>query len=362
MDGTLATAFTQASGLTITRTAYTHDGMVVKRTAFTVASGIKFSRTSPDLDYVCEHDNRLWGCNSLTHEIFASKLGDPTNWFCNEGGISTDSYTVTVGSPGDFTGCISHMGHVIFFKEDSIHMMYGNKPSNYQLNTRQMPGIRKGCSRSAVIVNETLYYVGQNGVYQYDGAMPSKISEQITSDISDAVGCQQDSKLYISCLKDGKRTLLVYDPKYQVWDQEDDAEFKAAAYGEGKLYYIDAKNILRTITGEEDETIWWSIESGDLRESSLNQKWISKAKYSFWLDSGAEANVYFRFDEDPLWHRAGTVHSVTAKTYTIPIIPQRCSKFRWKIEGKGQMKLLAMGISVEGGSEIDGTVQSWYRR
>lgn len=361
VDGTLTAAFTQNSGLAFNRIAYKHDGMVVKRTGLTVASGITFSRTSPDIDYVCEHDNRLWGCSSLNHEIYASKLGDPTNWSCYEG-ISTDSYTVTVGSPGDFTGCVSHMGYVIFFKEDSIHMMYGNKPSNYQLNTRQMPGIRKGCAASATIVNETLYYVGRNGVYQFDGAMPQKISGQITSELSDAVGCHQDGKLYISCLKDGKRTLLTYTPQYQIWCQEDDTQFKYAAYGEGKLYFIDAANALRTISGADTGTIDWSIESGDLRESLLDQKYISKARFNLWMDAGSEANIYFRYDEDPLWHRAGTVHSVKEKAYIIPIIPRRCGKFRWKIEGKGQAKLVAMGITVEGGSEINGTVQSWYRR
>lgn len=361
VDGSLATAFTQDAGLSITRTAYTHDGMVVKRTAFTVASKVRFSRKSPDLDYVCEHDNRLWGCNSMTHEIYASKLGDPTNWACYEG-ISTDSYTVTVGSPGDFTGCVSHMGYVIFFKEDSIHMMYGSKPSNYQLNTRQMPGIRKGCSKSAAIVNETLYYVGRDGVYQYDGATPRKISDEIKSDLSDAVGCHQNGTLYISCLKDGKRAMLTYTPQYRIWDIEDDTRFKYAVYGEGKLYYIDDANELRCITGDDDSTIEWNIESGDLRENSLNEKWIGRVLFNLWLDAGSEANIYFQFDEDQLWHRAWTVHSVVNKTYNIPIVPQRCSRFRWRIEGKGQMKLLAMGVTVEGGSEINGSIQSWYRR
>lgn len=225
-----------------------------------------------------------------------------------------------------------------------------------------MPGIRKGCAASATIVNETLYYVGRNGVYQFDGAMPQKISEQITSELSDAVGCQQDGKLYLSCLKDGNRTLLTYTPQYQVWCQEDDTQFKFAAYGEGKLYFIDTANTLRTITGDSTDIIEWSIESGDLRESLLGQKYISKARFSFWLDEGSEANIYFQYDEDPLWHRAGTVHSVTDKAYVIPIIPRRCSKFRWKIEGKGQAKLLAMGVTVEGGSEINGSIQSWFRR
>ena len=361
VDGTLTSNITQASGITITRTSFQQSGVTVKRTSFTRASGITISRESQSFDYVCEHDNRLWACNSLNHEIYASKLGDPTNWNCYEG-ISTDSYTVTVGSDGDFTGCASHGGYVLFFKEDAIHMMYGNKPANFQLNTERMPGVRKGSNRSLCVVNETLYYVGRQGVYRFDGAAPQKISEQITSELTAAVGSQQDGKYYLSCLKDGERAMLVYDPRLQLWCREDATEFKFATYGNGVCYYIDSANALRTLTGADTDVIEWAIESGDLRESMLNQKWISKAKFLLWLDVGSEANIYFRFDEDPLWHRAGTVHSVTAMTYTIPIIPQRCNRFRWKIEGKGQMKLLAMGITVEGGSEINGSIQSAFRR
>lgn len=360
IDGVLSGETTQASGITINRTKHTSSNVTIKRTSFTRSSGITITRNSQDFDYVCEHDNRLWACSSANHEIYASKLGDPSNWNCFEG-ISTDSYVVTVGSDGNFTGCCSHMGQVLFFKEQSIHMMYGSRPSNYQLNEKQMPGVRAGCSRSLCVVDETLYYVGRSGVYVFDGAMPKKISENITSDLSDAVACQQDSRYYLSCLKDGKRAMLVYDPRLQVWDQEDDTRFKFAAYGDGTCYYIDSANALRTITGNDSSIIWWSMESGDLRESSLDQKYISKAQFNLWLDAGAEADIYFRFDEDPIWHRAGTIHSVVSKTYTIPIVPQRCSRFRWKMEGKGQMKLLAMGISVEGGSEINGSIQSWFR-
>lgn len=354
------------SGLSITRTAFTQTGVTIKRKAMTTqGQTVQIHRTSPDMDFVCEHGNRLWGCNSEKHEIYACKLGDPTNWSCYEG-IATDSYTATVGSDGNFTGCCAHMGYVLFFKEHSISVMYGDKPSNFQLSVRQMPGVRAGCDKSLCVVNETLYYVGRNGVYQYDGAIPKKISDNILSDISNAVAGTQDGKLYLSCLKDNVQTMMVYDPRYQIWDIEDDTQMKFATSHNGQLYYISADNKLKTIVGDgswADNTakIQWSIESGDLRESRLEQKWISKVMFNLWLDSGSTADIYIQFDDDPLWHRVWTVHSVVNKTYTIPIVPQRCSRFRWKMEGYGQAKILAMGVTVEGGSEINGSIQSWER-
>ena len=361
LEGTTSQESTQASGITITRTQHTAENATVKRTSFTVASGITISRNSQTFDFVCEHDNRLWACSSANHEIYASKLGDPTNWNCYEG-ISTDSYTVSVGSDGDFTGCCSHMGYVLFFKERCIHMMYGSKPSNYQLNVKEMPGVREGCGSSLCVVNETLYYAGRDGIYSFDGAFPKKISEGILGAITEAVSSQQDALLYMSCLKDGARTVLVYNPEYKTWHEEDDTEFQYAVYGGGKLWYIDANDALRTITGSDPEKIHWFLESGDLQESSMEHKYISGTKFNFQLDAGAEANIYLRFDDDPLWHRKGTVHAIKPTTYTIPIVSERCQFFRWRIEGKGGMKLLAMGITVEGGSEIGGIVQSWCRR
>ena len=73
-------------------------------------------------------------------------------------GISTDSYAMTVCSGGDFTGACSHLGYVLFFKEDVIHRIYGTKPANYQLTNVESRGVEKGSEKSLVIVNETLYY------------------------------------------------------------------------------------------------------------------------------------------------------------------------------------------------------------
>lgn len=361
-EGAISTSTTQSSGVTITRTRHKSSAVTVKRTSFTRASGITMKRESQTFDYVCEHDNRLWACSSANHEVYASALGDPTNWNTYEG-LSTDSYTASVGSDGDFTGCISHMGQVLFMKEQSIHVMYGQKPANYQISTRQMPGVRKGCSRSMQIIDETLYYVGRKGVYAYDGAAPAKISEQIQSELSDAVAGQQDGRYYLSCKKDGKQALLTFDPRYQIWDQEDETKFLFSSYGDGILHYIDGDSKeLRTITGSEDDDIAWCMESGDISENSLDQKHIGRVRFQFQMDRDAEATVYLRYDDDLLWEKKGTVRSSRKTVFVLPVIPRRCFKFRWRIEGHGQVKLLAMDTTVEGGSEIHGDIQSWFRR
>ena len=329
--------------------------------SFTQNSGLKFERKSPSMDYVCEYNNRLWGCSSANHEIYASKLGDPFNWNCFEG-ISTDSYALTIGSDGDFTGCIAHMGYVIFFKEQYIHIMYGDKPSNYSLNTKQLPGVKMGCAATMQIINETLYYVGRNGVYAYNGAVPQLISDNLIKEITNAVAGRQDDVYYLSCTRGGVNELLTYSAKYEMWHKEDDLHFLFTAFGEGVMYYIDSNGNLANITGSKDETIDWFIESGDIAERMIDQKYITKIRFNFWMDKDCQADIFMKYDDDPVWERKGTIKSIKNMTYVLSIIPRRCNKYRYRIEGFGPFKLYGMAREVEGGSEVNGSIYSGYRR
>lgn len=58
--------------------------------AFTAASEsevVTIKRMVPDMDFICESNNRVWGC--VGNDIYASKLGDPFNWNYFQG-LSTD--------------------------------------------------------------------------------------------------------------------------------------------------------------------------------------------------------------------------------------------------------------------------------
>ncbi len=329
--------------------------------SFTQDSGLKFERLVPDMDFVAERDNRLWGCSSANHEVYCCKIGDPKNWY-NYEAEADNAWAATVGSDGDFTGCTKYSTYMMFFKENTVHILRGDKPANFALAEKELPGVRKGCSKSIQIIDDTLYYVGRNGVYAFDGAIPQLISTNIIQSITDAVACQHDSKLYISCKLDGTQTLLVYDHRYGIWDVEDDTTFKYAAFSEGTLHYVDADNNLTSIYGNRDEHIDWYIESGDILENSLDQKYVSKLKINISLNVGSEVKVFMKVDDEPMWHRKGYIRSTANKTYTIPIIPQRCSKYRYRLEGTGEFKLIGISRDIETGSEINGSIQRSFRR
>ena len=201
------------------------------------------------MDYICENGNRLWGCSSANHEVYASKLGDPTNWNAFEG-ISTDSYAATVGSDGDFTGCLSHMGYVLFFKENTLHKLYGSRPADYQLVSAQCRGVAKEASGSLCVLAEVLYYLSQDGVMAWDGSIPTKVSTALDParlrNVKSALGGALDGRYYLHLVRGSGEAqavrLLVYDTERGLWQEEDVCSYEMAGSG-GQLYLWDGKTI-----------------------------------------------------------------------------------------------------------------------
>ena len=319
---------------------------------FTQASGLKVERKIPDMDFVTECDNRLWGCSSKNHEIYASKLGDPMNFSSFEG-ISSDSYAATVGSDGDFTGAVTHAGYVIFWKEDCYHKVMGNKPSNIQINMQPARGVAKGCEKSLCIVNETLYYAGRNDICAFEGAMPRSISDTLQGlHYTEAAGKQCGNRYYLSLKVDGEWKLYAYDQTAGAWYLEDNTDLTYSAYGAGVLYYVDAERNIRTIVGEGDEQIEWYMESGDQIEGSLEKKYLNKIQFMMELDAGAVVDIFLKYDSEEQWERILTVSAEMKRSYSVPIRPKRCLRYRYRLQGIGNVKLYGIGKYIESGSEI----------
>ena len=118
---------------------------------------LSVERNVPDMDFITECNNRLWGCSKDGHELYCCKLGDVKNWNCFRG-ISTDSWAATVGSDGKFTGAITYLGYPMFFKEDSFIKIAISTTGGHQTKETKCRGVQRGSERSLSILNETLYY------------------------------------------------------------------------------------------------------------------------------------------------------------------------------------------------------------
>ena len=223
------------------------DGSVSRE--FVSAEVVELERRVPDMDYLTECDNRVWGCSNKENVIYACKLGDPTNWFSYRG-IAADSYAVTVGSDGAFTGAATCMGYALFFKENTLHKLYGSKPSDFQLSSLRCRGVAKGAARSLCVINETLYYLSPDGVMAWDGSIPTKVSTALDParlrNVKSALGGALDGRYYLHLVRGSGEAqavrLLVYDTERGLWQEEDVCSYEMAGSG-GQLYLWDGKAI-----------------------------------------------------------------------------------------------------------------------
>lgn len=331
---------------------YEHSFTVSKNQTITV------SRTVPDLDFICENENRLYGCRGDT--VYVSKLGDAFNWNVFDG-LDSDSYAVAVGSAGDFTACYSYGGYAIFFKEDRVYKLYGDKPSNYQLMSSASLGVMRGADASLATAGEALFYLSRCGIMIYNGGIPSSIAAEFGGvRYCDAVGGSDGMKYYVSMksITDGTWNLFCYDTRYRLWFREDSTEAVGFANYDG-LRMLAADGTLYRIgafTDSEDGDIGEGpvssmMEFFDITESSPDRKHLCKLQLRIMLSQGAEVSVYMSFDDGEYIH-LGTLTKEGKDSYYLPVPLHRCDFYRIRLCGKGDWKLFSLNREYSPGSEL----------
>ena len=332
---------------------------------------VRVERTCPEMDFVVEKDNRLWGCSSADHEIYCCKLGDPTNWRAYQG-VATDSYAVTVGTPGPFTGAAVSGSAVIFFKENCLHRVYGTQPSNFTVYVDNLRGVQQGCHKSAVRVNEYLYYKSVFDVCVYADSEVAGISAALgTESYKNAVAGVCGNRLYLSMEdQEGTWQLMAYDTAAGVWTREDgthalgfascltetfmlraDGELYALLPGEyNKDFFMVGSDYTVYAQEETDEEVSWELRTGEILRELPDHKYIGKIQLYLELDPGARAEVALRRDGGA-WEKVQELSGGDQRRCTLPIYPRRCDRMEIRLTGVGHVRLVNWSKYVGYGSE-----------
>lgn len=329
----------------------------------TLANTLVVELKIPDLDYVCEANNRIWGCSyarvngELTNEIRCCALGDFRNWYRFEG-TSMDSYVMSVGSDGPFTAAYSMRGVPLIWKEDYLHKISGTQPSNFTLNTLKCRGVQDGSWRSLAVVNENLMYKARNDVMAYDGATPYSVSEKLgPARYYDAVGGGYRDKYYISMRDDQiRRHLYVLDTAKGLWHKEDEnvISFMAAADGDLVMAVEDGGVTKLLAVGnqaEEMERFPWSVTFGTFGYSSERAKYLSRFNIRAQIAAGGVMRFEIQYDSNGRWEKMGTMRSNRLQTFMLPIIPRRCDHCQVRVSGEGDVSIYSIArVYEEGGN------------
>jgi len=343
------------------------DGKVTENEA--ADAPVKAERRVPDLDFVTEQGNRVWGCSRKENSIYACALGDPTNWYSYRG-IASDSYAVSVGSDGAFTGAASCLSYILFFKENCIHKLYGSKPSDYQMSSVRCRGVAAKAAGSLCVIAETLYYLSPDGVMAWSGSLPAKVSGALdTGKLTAAdwaMGGQLDARYYLYLHRradgDGSGRLLVYDTEKGLWHEESPAGTEMVSTGQ-QLYLWDGSALWaagsdRETEGEEEANPRFEAVTGDIGMSVPDDKYISRVTLR--LDALAHTVVTVAVSYDGgAWETVGSC-AVTQEhqRVNLPFVPRRHDLMRLKFSGTGQMTLRSMAFTAAdaAGARVNGAV------
>ena len=329
---------------------------------YTQAEGtVRADRKAPRMDFVIECNNRLWGCRygeedgETVNRLYACALGDFRNWR-KFAGTSQDSYYVSLGSDGPFTGAAAHRGTPCFFKENCLHRMYGEIPANYQLQTVRCEGVNPGSGGTLVSAGGAMYYLGSHGAQRFDG-LPENVGKALGEGrLSGGAAGESDGKYYLSAQEEtGGWSLYVLDTALGVWYRQDDASALAFAALNGEMYMLCRNGTLYALNGTEGapepEDVTWYAETAEMGYEYPAHQYMSRFLMRMKLEQNAVCRVRAQYDSDGIWREQAILRG-DGKTdvFIMPIVPRRCQHMKVRLEGSGGMRLygLARSLSVGG--------------
>ena len=310
-------------------------------------SAVTFARTVPDLEFVCEKDNRLWGVYGS--HICCCKLGDGFNWNVFNG-LATDAFDVGVGSDGGFTGIAGFASYVLAFKEGCVHKIYGTKPANFTVNTSYISGVQEGCSETLRVYNNALYYLSREGVMAFGGGTPEPVGAQLNRGYARAAAGMHGAEYYLCGVgSDGAAEIVVYDTERGLWCREDETEAVGFSSDAGTLYLLDSEGQLWEC-GTADP-VEWEAAFGPFENVRAGKRIRSKLDLVLTAEKGALLHVDVKNDGGGwrnAWSGAARREDCTVR---VPFLPVRGHEFSVRLRGKGDVTLHAINLRTREGSD-----------
>lgn len=329
---------------------------------------VSVTRAVPDLDGMFVHENRLWGWKGNT--IYASKLGDPTNFDVFDG-LESDSWNWTMDGSGDILGAIVYQGYPTFFKEDKAIRIYGDRPSQYRSMDVTAAGIHPGCGNSLAVAGDTLYYVSRNGMAAFSGGYSRNIHAPFGEmRFTKAVAGSDGRRYFLSAYDGEKWNYLVYDTVWDCWFHEDQFEIQSFSFDRGNLFWLQNKQygknlwldghaatppsyatpeafVYSEVVFNDFTGNYWTAGRG---YGNPSRKGTSKIQLRVTLDNAA-LTVWIAFDGGEEQKVAELV-SDGKRSYYLPIIPRRSDNYKIILRGAGDWTLNSLVREEYSGSDI----------
>lgn len=305
--------------------------------------------------FLTTHANRFYLANSNDNLLSYSGLRDATDWTSTDKYTGTGKITVETADGEKPTGMTTYANHVIMFKKWTMHELFGEDSTNFQMQNPY--GLGCVSDRTIVQTNEALYWLAADGVYAYmGGATPFKISDPIRGYISrinlsfahHCVAGYDGRFLYLTLNLDGSAPptiTLKYDTQNRSWWT---MSFVATAfYLDGQTMYfgtIDGQILRQGGSNYAGTPITWSAETKPFSEGDET---VHKAIHRLWvvadIEVGSTLNVaYGGGTEGTAWNQVYTTANGTGQIQSIkiPVVVRTPETwFRLRLSGTGKAKI-----------------------
>lgn len=236
-------------------------------------------------------DYRLYALDGSV--LKCSVAGSITDWT-----TADDADTITITSmKGDGTAIATYNDTVICWSENTMHILYGNDPYDFELSE----ALEDGCisDRTVIEHNKKLYFLDFGQFKVYTGGIPREISQKVKTYLE---GINLTYKHLCCAGKDGRyiylsipygstsnNLTLEYDTETQNWYVRDEAYVDFVNIG-GYLYGVASDgNLYKMNSGTDNNgtAISWSWVSGAWNNNTVSQK---KVVGEYWLSLDLPTN------------------------------------------------------------------------
>jgi hypothetical protein len=256
-----------------------------------------------------------------------------------------------LGEEGAFTGAATVGGYPVFFKENSLHKIYGSRPENFRIQSLSCVGVAPGCEKSIAHLGNGVIYEGRDGFYFYDGSMPVKLSQDLEGKTYEGgIGGVLDSVYYVTVQEEGQEKVLTYDSKNRLWHRENGNGAKEYMAVNGVLYYRreDGLYAIGTEGGEAAEAqVQWEGVSGILREEEPDQGSLVGLKLRLSMEPGSSVSFYGEYDSSGSWEALGLIQGYRLHSREIPLRIRPCDHLRLKVKGRGDVTIHSLTLTME---------------
>jgi len=313
------------------------------------------SSSRPLSPYLTTYMNRFFMAGGNDNLLWYSALRDATDWSSTNKYTGTGKITVETDDGEKPTGLSHFSNHVLLFKRYSMHKLFGEDTTNFNMTQPYAVGCIS--DRTIVPTRDSLFWLGPDGFYDYmGGAAPVKISDPVKKYIDSinrdyaykSVAGTDGRFIYLSLVTGSTTDInvtLKFDLHTRGWWVE--SYVATAYYLDGTTMYfatVDGKIMRMGGVTDNGKAINWSIETKPFSEGDET---VRKTINKLWIIADIEPNSALNVDyaggtEGGTWINAHSQSNGSGQIQSIriPVIVRTPEIwYRLKLYGSGKVKI-----------------------